>query len=236
MHGIHGRTGGFTLVELMIVITIVSVLASVAIPNLIRGKMTSNEAAAIATLKTIASAQAQCQISGAIDVNGNGLGEYGYLGELSGSAPLRSDQAGGVGSAAMSPPLLSAAFGKILSGRALRSGYWFQVYLPDANGQGLPEAAAGGAAGVSVSASFAENAWFCYAWPSVRGSSGNRAFFVSQSGEVLGCRNTIARYSGTARTPDWRDALVQGAGNVAMNGTIAANATGMNAERWLVVN
>ncbi|MBM3246777.1 MAG: prepilin-type N-terminal cleavage/methylation domain-containing protein [Candidatus Omnitrophica bacterium] len=48
---------GFTLVEIMIVVAIIALLAAIAIPNLMRARLTANEAAAQAALKTIATAQ-----------------------------------------------------------------------------------------------------------------------------------------------------------------------------------
>jgi len=42
---------GFTLVEIMIVVAIIALLAAIAIPNLLRAKMTSNDAMAKATLR-----------------------------------------------------------------------------------------------------------------------------------------------------------------------------------------
>ncbi|MHC4884317.1 MAG: type IV pilin protein [Planctomycetota bacterium] len=47
----------FTLIELMIVVGIVAVLAAIAIPNLLEGKKSAFETQAIASLKTIGSAQ-----------------------------------------------------------------------------------------------------------------------------------------------------------------------------------
>lgn len=51
---IQGSSRGFTLVGMMITIAIISSLAVIALPNLIRARMTANESAARATLKTIA--------------------------------------------------------------------------------------------------------------------------------------------------------------------------------------
>ena len=47
---------GFTLVEVMIVVAIIALLAAIAIPNLLRSRMTANESAAQATLRTISTA------------------------------------------------------------------------------------------------------------------------------------------------------------------------------------
>ncbi|MGE5308849.1 MAG: type IV pilin protein [Deltaproteobacteria bacterium] len=47
---------GFTLVEIMVVVAIIAMLAAIAIPNLIRARITANEAAAIADLRTLVSA------------------------------------------------------------------------------------------------------------------------------------------------------------------------------------
>lgn len=55
MNDKHGRTG-FTLVEIMIVVAIIALLAGIAIPNLLRAKMTSNDSMALATLKAISTA------------------------------------------------------------------------------------------------------------------------------------------------------------------------------------
>ena len=46
----------FTLVEIMIVVAIISLLAAIAIPNLLRARHNANEAASIAALRTISTA------------------------------------------------------------------------------------------------------------------------------------------------------------------------------------
>ena len=47
---------GFTLVEIMIVVAIIALLAAIAIPNLLRAKISSNDALAKSTLRTLSTA------------------------------------------------------------------------------------------------------------------------------------------------------------------------------------
>jgi len=190
---------GFTLIELLIVIAIIAIIASIAIPNLLSARVSANETSAVATLRNISSAQAQYQSSGRGDRDGDGEGEFGYFAELSGLLPPRG------AAAVITPPALSGVFQAIepMFGVVTKSGYVFQLYLPGAAGVPAPEAGGGGEGATAVDDNLAEGIWACYAWPAVNNNTGNRAFVVNQSGDVLATDNTGAMqgYSGTTTMP-----------------------------------
>lgn len=48
---------GFSLIELLIVVAIILIIASIAIPNLLRARMSANEASAVAAVRTVNTAQ-----------------------------------------------------------------------------------------------------------------------------------------------------------------------------------
>ena len=200
------KNAGFTLIELMIVVAIIAVIASVAIPKLLSARLAANESAAISTLRSIASAQAQLQSSVSIDVDQDGAGEYGYFGELAGTDPLReTDGSGGVqlGSAneVLSPAMLSSALGLVTGSVVTRSGYNFQIFLPNIANVGSPEAPTGGFL-ADVDADNSEVFWNCYAWPLDAGGTGNRVFFINQDGDILQHNNKDGMGGNTYEGPN----------------------------------
>ena len=71
---------GFTLIELMIVVSIIATLAAIAVPNMLRSRMAANETAAIASLKALAQAE---HVYRRADYDGDGILEFGDYDELS---------------------------------------------------------------------------------------------------------------------------------------------------------
>lgn len=157
-------------------------------------KIRVNESKVVMKLKEILAGVENFKNSAHVDQDEDGDGEYGFLPELAGTAPLRTPQ--GKGDVTLRDrPYVDTSFGKVdEKGTVSYEGYLFRLYLPGAEEAvtSAPEVPAGDPA-------LADNqeVYFClYAWPQNYGVTGKRAFFVNQDRVLYATKNETRKYEG----------------------------------------
>jgi len=251
------KSRGFTLIELMIVIMIIAIVASIAIPNLLRSRITANETAALASLKTIATQQAIFKQQTEVDQDDDGIGEHGLLGELSRAFPPRGAdigvRRGGRRDFRVKPIYLSQAFqttGRLGNGIADKAGYYFRMYLADGPRTADDDSGLGGAPGPhggtggqtlnknvlfdQVAINIQEMSFACYAWPVELYATGRRAFIVNEIGDVYQTRMDRTTYTSIIADIDTYNAGYHSDDNdTHFNDPIASgDDTGMDGNEW----
>jgi len=124
MRRVRRSSEGFSLLELLIVVAIILVIATIAIPSLIRSRQMANETSAVANLRTISNAEATYLSSSG--------GSYGDLAQLV-SDRLLDDRfaTGGHGGYNYAITASSFAFTATATPISSNSGRYGYYMLPD---------------------------------------------------------------------------------------------------------
>lgn len=218
---------GITLLELLIILVVIALIVTIALPSLLSSRLSANETAAVGTIRLILQSQVQFAARKEADLNGNGTGEFGTFGEMSGNVAVRAANGG---TTFLEPGVVNQSFSAISPlGEMFRGGYYFRIYLPGPAGEGLIELPGGGA-DPNVDPAKAEATWCVYAWPANYGSTGRRTFFANQLGDVVFTDSSAYTGPGAPIAPG--AALVPPGPGGNIDGRIAVNQQGRDGNTW----
>ncbi|MCE9637914.1 MAG: DUF2950 family protein, partial [Planctomycetes bacterium] len=190
------------------------------------------------TLRNITSCQGQFQAGAKADADNDGTGEFGMFRELSGAQAVRTAAAGTTtGGSVLNPPVLSGAFRTMNANNEVsRSGYIFKMFLPGAAGIGVTETAGTAAFSTPVDSDLAETTYCAYSWPASFGNSGNRSFFVNQSGDITGTELSTYTATGAFAVASVGRAFRSGGALTTLTGLQAIGTAARDGRIWKQIN
>jgi type IV pilus assembly protein PilA len=127
------KSRGFSLLELLIVVAIILIIATIAIPSLLRSRQAANESAAVANLRTINTAQVTYLSSAA--------GNYGSISDLIAAGLIDSRFTGAVSGYSFTVTASGADYTANAFPTSANSGRFGYYALPDAVIRYAPTAA-----------------------------------------------------------------------------------------------
>lgn len=177
-------------------------LVTEAVPGIIEGGRRAAGKTAVSTLRTLYWGQNLFRQQALVDQNGNGVGEFGFFGEMTGVAPLRGSQERSP-AGILRPRFFKLAEGA-LAGIAINGPYCYVIYLPGEGGP-LIEDAQGKVGENGASAELQESHWIAYAWPLEVGATSDKVYFINQFEEIFESDNLAAaqKYTGPNHMPAW---------------------------------
>jgi len=124
---------GFSLIELLIVVAIILIIAAIAIPNLLRARMSANDSAAASTLRTLNTAQVT------YSTNYPTIGFASSLQELGPGAPPGVDCTTPALVTSTTACLIDGVIGCNVGGPCPKSGYNYWLTTSAAVGNVTPD-------------------------------------------------------------------------------------------------
>lgn len=200
------KNQGFTLIELMIVIAIIAIIAAIAIPGLLSSQRASNERNASASLKTLASAEADFRSN---DRDGNKVTDF-WTGDVAGlyticpvgsidpiklvelSVAVADSNQGAAGNALAATPTADQEtnidhFGIVQT----KAGYWYLALVNDEDATAYAQDT-NSPQGISGAHNFSKFGF--WAFPESR-SAGRSVYLINEGNTILK-RSTADTYAG----------------------------------------